>query len=1033
MKKSLKNKKRINSKANIIITNTSDIFKNDNTSKTENINYKNIINANKSSIFNSTTIANKKEYLINHKSKEKDLIQNLDINSINKIKSLIYKKAENIKSNCLEHTSNLNYFCFDCCTGICKYCLTNPVHINHISVDKKKFDIFDSKARNKLYGNILINFKRSINIYNNFPLNNIVNGNNQSLNNSYNNSNDDLFINNDLFNEYKNIIDTKFNILQAELKELQEKKIKELKFAFDNNKEIIINFNKSVKNSKLKWDEFIKNNLDKIPNDVKNDVIFIQSFDIISTGIKCFNESNKFIEYIKNYKSKFNKYLEKSFNSVKKAINTEILELKTNDLFSFNFNKNKLFYNKLEDKIKENIDFVDNFFKLFVLKSLKSNDDKNELSKYKGISKTVNGSLCEISPDNSRLNNNYINTSNADNKASLINNNDNNKNKSYISSDLHSNNKFININSKEDYIKNKFLKSKDKISVNIGNNLIIGNNTDDLIFKEDKKLIKDNKLLFSNNCNKIETFISPIKLVRSNNSSINKYYTKVLDIKKTISNQYYNKHNKIDVKNDLVKCYSSPNKLIIKNKLNLSTDNTSVDLKVNKSNFLINKVIKARIPSNYANNILFIKAKDDHQLSIQIKEYQKLLRYHSKHYNSKLNNDQYYKFNYFNCYISAYIMFINNKELNFDIIDKEEAESYYNNNNNNNNNKYLSLSDLKHFNNKDNTEIAQSFLKLLLDSNKQLSKANSNLDNYNKTDNYQEIYNLFKPLPGTTNIQLYDSESNKIFKINIESIFNSKHKNLPYLLFPEGLRSIMINLTIYIFGGKDINKEYNSILMYEIDKQDLIYVGDMQYSRSYFSLLHDKERDCIYLIGGENNKSCEKFDLKLRKSYLLPYMNISRCNPTLYIHKNTFLYVFGGYRYGLHINNLNNSIERLLICEAYNTNNKNKLTYINKKSTFKNQSANKSTHTINCIWDKIDILNDECVDLKYDYISIMPFTDDFIFIGGGLINRRNERCVNVLNMNNHKISNLDKSTKNYICYKLMNNPIINSMFNQILN
>ena len=69
--------------------------------------------------------------------------------------------------------------------------------------------------------------------------------------------------------------------------------------------------------------------------------------------------------------------------------------------------------------------------------------------------------------------------------------------------------------------------------------------------------------------------------------------------------------------------------------------------------------------------------------------------------------------------------------------------------------------------------------------------------------------------------------------------------------------------------------------------------------------------------------------------------------------------------------------------------------------------------------------------MKYDYISVTPFTNDYIFLFGGLMNRKNERSVALLDLRKNKLSLLDGQTLNYISDKLLNDPFINDIFEEV--
>jgi hypothetical protein len=1009
---------------------------------------------------------NPKNLLLIHKERERRLLKNYNNLKELEINSLISKNMIEIRKNCHEHDVYLDHFCFDCGAGICKYCLTLPKHESHIVVEKKNYNIKNENFKMKIFGNLTEELRTALKF------------GDISLQDQKNNK----ILNEELYNEYKDSLENKFQNIIEELQKLKQKKLKELKLVFENNDTLISNFDINIESAKTKYIEFIRKYRDLIPADINNDIVFLQNFDIYTTGLQCFNKSSTILNYIKNFKNHFNKELD----SISKNISTAFNNISSNDnksTFS-DLKTEDAFYNKFNDKIAGNMKFIDSFLKKFINKIRQNSYKNNSFSKLitlnrtnnsidekkgltsrgtsiKNLNKTIKSSSCIENEKNPKSLKRLHHTKSKNTRNNKLNKRKTERDNNNISKSQYNSNKPTAITTPQniDYdskgnsaISNhekELSKNKMKYTSGSGEESEFGDKNSRVIEKLDVHTAPNNRInnISTNNSNmdKTEKKVLSPKIISTNASK----KTQITYIKSDNRNNKTSDDQTIKLSNNIIGSSSntlssipqksiptldyikkdkkdSNNKSILINKhskkmkVNCKKESTYNTYRHNSSSNNNNLSTINDVPGQLDGN--FTSLTVDNTQENYIDDLDFLMSYHKKTYNSRNYGDQSYKYNYFFSYISNYINYINNEPLKVTLLVEDGKSHTLSKNMNNHLFPNISFSNQE-------SSIASSFFTLLLKYNNkkenekiELAKNKVSLKELmNKTDSKiskkqgeQEGLELYKPVEGTSKIQLYDSEAKLTFRMELEPIFQSLQGSdkIPYMKFPDGLRSVMIGMSIFIFGGKDVDKEYSAILRYDIDKQSFAKIGDMIFSRSYFSLIYDEGRQSIYLIGGENNKTCERFSLKSKKCYLLPFMHYSRANPTLYLHRDTYLYVFAGFTYGLHKNTKNSAVERLLI---------NKYT----------DDVDINKHSYKCYWEKISLQNEGCIDLKYDYISITPFTNDYIFICGGFVNRKNERSVSLFDLNNHKISVLDGQVLNTVSEKILSDPNINMLFEEV--
>ena len=150
--------------------------------------------------------------------------------------------------------------------------------------------------------------------------------------------------------------------------------------------------------------------------------------------------------------------------------------------------------------------------------------------------------------------------------------------------------------------------------------------------------------------------------------------------------------------------------------------------------------------------------------------------------------------------------------------------------------------------------------------------------------NFDEDNDAAKPIPGRTEILVYDRKSMNMVKKTIK-FDKSKHK---YLNFLNGSRSILIKDKLYIFGGVDKENTVTKVAwVYYIKENELKSMPDMLNPHAYHGVLFLDYYKSIVVIGGENCSSCELYDMKTGQWRNLPDLKIPRANCILYLDKIT--------------------------------------------------------------------------------------------------------------------------------------------------
>ena len=231
-----------------------------------------------------------------------------------------------------------------------------------------------------------------------------------------------------------------------------------------------------------------------------------------------------------------------------------------------------------------------------------------------------------------------------------------------------------------------------------------------------------------------------------------------------------------------------------------------------------------------------------------------------------------------------------------------------------------------------------------------------------------------KIIEGTNIIIIYDKKNNKIIKKKLQLTLNP----FGYTNFPFGVRTLFLRNKIYITGGKESYKEYKNVLIYDIQKNKLIRIIDLNISRSYHTIIYNDVFKTIMVFGGEKNNSVEIFDPITNKWFLLPYLNFPRANIFFHFDKpNGFLYCIFGIIGNISQYNYSDIIEFL------------DLTKLNEG------------------WKKLNYYNRTDCNLK-TYLNFFPLSNSLLLVYGSNDARSKKKIALLINLNKKEICKVDK-------------------------
>ena len=234
---------------------------------------------------------------------------------------------------------------------------------------------------------------------------------------------------------------------------------------------------------------------------------------------------------------------------------------------------------------------------------------------------------------------------------------------------------------------------------------------------------------------------------------------------------------------------------------------------------------------------------------------------------------------------------------------------------------------------------------------------------YNKRNEMLKEY--VRPIIGTNEIMIYNSVQDRSYKVKV-NLIKEIHG---YEKFPSGCRHLYIEGKLYICGGVDpLSCPINIALVYNPENNSIKRIENMLTPHSYHSMEYLKIYDCFVVMGGENSKSVELFDIYTKKWSKLPDLKAPRCNINIYFDEFTselyaFFGIVGNYKDKKHVNS-----EIVEVLEL---------------------------NDISSGWYKIDYYKGSSFGIRQENVSILPFTRTKLLIYGGKSNRENENIFGI--------------------------------------
>jgi hypothetical protein len=254
-----------------------------------------------------------------------------------------------------------------------------------------------------------------------------------------------------------------------------------------------------------------------------------------------------------------------------------------------------------------------------------------------------------------------------------------------------------------------------------------------------------------------------------------------------------------------------------------------------------------------------------------------------------------------------------------------------------------------------------------------------------------------KVIEGTNQIYIYDKKSQKMNRVNLKLTKNP----FGYTKFPYGCRSILIGDKFYITGGKTESQEFPNVIIYDRKTDTLKRIMDMNYPRSYHSMIFNDVFETIMVIGGEYCNTVEIFDPLTNRWQLLPPLNVPRCNPLFFFDEpRGNMYVLFGIE-GNYINS--NYIDSMEILDLTN---------------------------IKHGWEKINYQNRANMDLKC-YLNIYKLNEELFLIYGGMEGRVSKRNVCLYNTVKNEVTKIGKELMEQIRKEAKNSRKLSSIITTI--
>ena len=263
--------------------------------------------------------------------------------------------------------------------------------------------------------------------------------------------------------------------------------------------------------------------------------------------------------------------------------------------------------------------------------------------------------------------------------------------------------------------------------------------------------------------------------------------------------------------------------------------------------------------------------------------------------------------------------------------------------------------------------------------------------------NEEDEADVAKVIEGTNQIYIYDKKTQKMIRKNLKLTKNP----FGYTKFPYGCRSILIGDKFYITGGRTETQEFPNVIIYDRKTDIIKRIMDMNFPRSYHSIVFNDVFETIMVIGGEYCNTVEIFDPLTNRWQLLPPLNVPRCNPLFFFDEpRGNMYVLFGIE-GNYINS--NYIDSMEILDLTN---------------------------IKQGWTKINYQNKANMDLKC-YLNIYKLNEELFLIYGGMEGRVSKRNVCLYNTVKNEVTKIGKELMDQIRKEAKNSRKLSSIITTI--
>ena len=266
-----------------------------------------------------------------------------------------------------------------------------------------------------------------------------------------------------------------------------------------------------------------------------------------------------------------------------------------------------------------------------------------------------------------------------------------------------------------------------------------------------------------------------------------------------------------------------------------------------------------------------------------------------------------------------------------------------------------------------------------------------------KADEENSESDIAKVIEGTNQIYIYDKKATKMIRKNLKLTKNP----FGYTKFPLGCRAILIGDKFYITGGRSETEEFPNVIVYDRKTESLKRIMNLNYPRSYHSIIFNDIFETLMVIGGEYCNTVEIFDPLTNRWQVLPPLNVPRCNPLFFFDEpRGNMYVLFGIEGNFINSNYIDSIEVL------------DLTNIREG------------------WIKVNYQNKANMDLKC-YLNIYRLNEEMFLIYGGMEGRVSKRNVCLFNTAKNEVTKIGKELMELIRKQAKNSRKLSSILTTI--